>query len=229
METYGQYRNPYRRHSAIGLPATHSFPDTEYEDHYTKLPRRSGKRSRPQDNLDFKGLNFADGTETQDLIFRPVTRGPMVSRRREGSWPSGLMDFQTENKEQFRVQEVNRVSRVGVASSAGLFESEPPGRAKFGRRASAGPRAGMFSLTTETSARFGRRAGLTDRPDKFKMRDNLRTPGPEAKFEAFSAHKETFKPLPVVKAVKYRPKENIKTFDDLLVLLRHETNWSIGN
>ena len=31
------------------------------------------------------------------------------------------------------------------------------------------------------------------------MRDNLKTPGPEAKFEAFSAHKEAFKPLPVKK------------------------------
>ena len=27
MATYGQYRNPYRRHSAIGLPASHTFPE----------------------------------------------------------------------------------------------------------------------------------------------------------------------------------------------------------
>ena len=38
--------------------------------------------------------------------------------------------------------------------------------------------------------------------------------GPEAKFESFSAHRETFKPMPVAKAVKYKPKENIKTFDN---------------
>ena len=51
------------------------------------------------------------------------------------------------------------------------------------------------------------------------MRDNLKTPGPEAKFEAFSAHKEAFKPLPVDrKVVKYKPKANLKTFDDIYLL-----------
>ena len=224
MTMYGQYRNPYRRHSAIGLPVSHSFPETEYDDNYVRLAQRSAKRSRPQDNIGFEGLNFAAGTENSDYIFRPVTRAAASNRRREGSWPSGLMDFQTENKEQFRAQQVNRVTRARAASSMGLFqedgESEAEAvRAKYGRRAATvtagGRQAGpMFALTTETSARFGRRAGLTERPDKFKMRDNLRTPGPEAKFEAFSAHRETFKPMPVAKAVKYKPKENIKTFDN---------------
>ena len=50
------------------------------------------------------------------------------------------------------------------------------------------------------------------------MRDNLRTPGPEAKFEAFSAHKEAFKPLPVKRRLNYKPKANIKTFDDHYLL-----------
>ena len=199
METYGQYRNPYRRHSAIGLPSSHTFPETEYDDQYVKLPRRSGKRSRPQDNL-----GFFDGLKT----------GVTSRRRREGSWPRGLMEFQTENKEQFRPQEVQREGRVRAASSFLLFDDGPEPermRARYGRRAAT---TGMFAFTTETSARFGGRAGLTGKPDKFKMRDNLRTPGPEAKFESFSAHRETFKPMPVAKAVKYKPKENIKTFDN---------------
>ena len=200
MAIYGQYRNPYRRHSAIGLPSSHTFPGTEYDDQYVKLPRRSGKRSRPQDNLD---------------IFRDLqTEG--VTRRREGSWPRGIREFQTENQEQFRRQEVEveRQGRVRAASSLLLFAEGPEPertRARYGRRAAT---TGMFAFTTETSARFGRRAGLTGKPDKFKMRDNLRTPGPEAKFEAFSAHRETFKPMPVAKAVKYKPKENLKTFDN---------------
>ena len=199
MATYdGQYRNPYRRHSAIGLPASHSFPETEYDSQYVKLARRSGKRSRPRDTLDlFEGLKFAGETGG-------------VRRRREGSWPSGIREFQTEKKEQFSEQEGRR-----AASSLLLFsesEASEVGRARYGRRAATSP--AMFALTTETSARFGRRAGLTGRPDKFKMRDNLRTPGPEAKFEAFSAHRDSFKPMPVAKAVKYKPKENIKTFDN---------------
>ena len=204
MATYGQYRNPYRRHSAIGLPASHTFPETEYDDQYVKLPRRSGKKSQPRDNLDlFEGLNFAGQAE----------RTGVVTRRREGSWPRGILEFQTENQDQFRPQEVNRAGQARPASSFLLFDEgrESEGsRARFGRRAVT---TGMFALTTETSARFGRRAGLTGKPDKFKMRDNLRTPGPEAKFEAFSAHRDAFKPVPVAKAVKYKPKENIKTFD----------------
>ena len=202
MATYGQYRNPYRRHSAIGLPTSHTFPDTEYDDQYVKLPAATGKRSRPEDNLGF----FEDLKTDKTGVSR---------RRREGSWPRGIMEFQTENQEQFGPQEVRRVSRARAASSLLIFDSSPErevaGRARFGRRAVT---TGMFALNTETSARFGRRAGLTGKPDKFKMRDNLRTPGPEAKFESFSAHRDTFKPLPVAKAVKYKPKENIKTFDD---------------
>ena len=54
------------------------------------------------------------------------------------------------------------------------------------------------------------------------MRDNLKTPGPEAKFEAFSAHKEAFKPMPVEKRVNYHPKQNIKTFDDNYLLSLEE-------
>ena len=198
MATYGQYRNPYRRHSAIGLPASHTFPETEYDDQYVKLPRTSGKRSRPEDNLDIFG----------------VLKTGAIGRRREGSWPRGIMEFQTENQDQFSPQEVERVGRVRAASSLLLLDEDPESersRARFGRRAVT---TGMFAFTTETSARFGRRAGLTEKPGKFKMRDNLRTPGPEAKFESFSAHRDTFKPLPVAKAVKYKPKENIKTFDN---------------
>ena len=200
MTALSQYRNPYRRHSALGLPTSHTFPQTEYDAHYVRLSKSSDRRRRPQDNLEFQGLNFAAGTENSDYLFRPVTRAPVSNRRREGSWPSGLMEFQTENTEQFRL-----ASEVGSAREAY--------KARFGRRAPA-EGEGMFALTTETSARYGRRAGLTERPDKFKMRDNLRTPGPEAKFEAFSAHRESFKPVPVARAVKYKPKENIKTFDN---------------
>ena len=210
MATYGQYRNPYRRHSAIGLPASHTFPETEYDDQYVKLPPRSGKRSRPRDNLDFfEGLKFAGGAEKPGV----------APRRREGSWPRGIMEFQTENKEQFSPHQLDRVLRPRAASSLLLFSDGPESevtevsRARYGRRAATAT-TGMFALTTETSARFGRRAGLAGRPDRFKMRDNLRTPGPEAKFEAFSAHRDTFKPVPVAKAVKYKPKENIKTFDN---------------
>ena len=76
----------------------------------------------------------------------------------------------------------------------------------------------MFALTTETSARYGRRAGLTEKAPKYTMRDHLRTPGPEAKFETYSAHREQFRPVAVSKAVKYKPKPSIKTFDDNYLL-----------
>ena len=46
--------------------------------------------------------------------------------------------------------------------------------------------------------------------------------GPDAKFEAFSAHREAFKPMPVPKRLNYKPKANIKTFDDnYLLSLEH--------
>ena len=205
MTTQAQYRNPYRRHSALGLPASHTFPRTEYHAHYVRMSQSSDKRRRPQDNLDFEGLNFAAGTENSEYLFRPVSKAGASNRRREGSWPRGLMEFQTENTDQFRPQQMRPSSELGSEREAC--------RARYGRRAVTTGQ-GMFALTTETSARYGRRAGLTEKPDKFKMRDNLRTPGPDAKFEAFSAHRESFKPMLVAKAVKYKPKENIKTFDN---------------
>ena len=73
---------------------------------------------------------------------------------------------------------------------------------------------GLFALKTETSARYGRRAGLTEKPVKFTMRDNIKTPGPDAKFYAYSAQREQFRPHPVPAPLKYKPKSNIKTFDD---------------
>ena len=55
-----EFRNPYRRHSAIGLPSSHLFPDTEYEDEFIKMEGVS--RGQSEYN---------------------------INRRREGEWPGG--------------------------------------------------------------------------------------------------------------------------------------------
>ena len=46
------YNNPYRRHSSIGLPLEHRFPDSEYEDRYIELDSTMVRRGRPEDNLE---------------------------------------------------------------------------------------------------------------------------------------------------------------------------------
>ena len=226
-----EFRNPYRRHSAIGLPSSHLFPDTEYEDEFIKMEGVS--RGQSEYN---------------------------INRRREGEWPGGGAEFTTENKENFGRKATVKLVKARAYSNIGLHEDKLQDKtefrsaykAQYGRRAvttgqvkldsessswsslntrdsgsgrGQSPRpmtrlrrgsgaGGLFALTTETSARFGRRAGLTEKPQKFTMRDNIRTPGPDAKFYAFSAQREQFRPQPVPQLVKYKPKANIKTFDD---------------
>ena len=216
------YNNPYRRHSSIGLPVKHQFPETEYEDKFVELETSSKIRGRPSDNLeDLRGLD----------------------RRRERS------DWNTENKENFKKNSVTKIVRARAYSNIGLFddklsdtsETRDAYKARYGRRAvttgqvslssessspsvdqllSARPgrSGGMFSMTSETSARYGRRQGLTDKPSKYTMRDNLKTPGPDAKMETYSAHREQFRPPAVSRTVKYTQKANIKTFDDNYLL-----------
>ena len=212
------YRNPYRRHSSIGIPVNHQFPASEYDERF--IPFKTDSQKREYD----------------------------VNRRREGEWPEGSNDWSTENKENFKENNVTRIVRARAYSNIGLFddalsntsETRSAYRAQYGRRSMsnlssdsstwspahpetqlspekpvrASSTGGMFSLTTETSARYGRRQGLTDKPNKYTMRDNLRTPGPEAKFETYSAHREMFRPMPVTKRVNWKSKDNIKTFDD---------------
>ena len=254
-----EYRNPYRRHSAIGLPSSHLFPDTEYEDEYVQMEASNQRRERPSDNLgNLQGLNFAARTEASEYSeFRPVSHGQSEynnNRRREGEWPGGGAEFSTENKENFGRKATVKLVRARAYSNIGLhedrLESKTETRAQYGRRAvttgqvsldsesfswsgdtetgsgrgqSSRPKTrqrrgsgagGLFALKSETSARYGRRAGLTDKPDKFTMRDNIKTPGPDAKFYAYSAQREQFRQHPVPQRVKYKPKSNIKTFDD---------------
>ena len=45
------------------------------------------------------------------------------------------------------------------------------------------------------------------------MRSNLKTPGPEAKFQGSSEQTDSFTNKPVSKAGNSKPKANIRTFD----------------
>ena len=38
------YRNPYRRHSSIGIPVNHQFPESEYEDEFVPLESDTQRR-----------------------------------------------------------------------------------------------------------------------------------------------------------------------------------------
>ena len=60
------YNNPYRRHSAIGLPLEHRFPDSEYEDEFIKLDTSMVRRARPEDNLEDLQVQ---GIHDLDLFF----------------------------------------------------------------------------------------------------------------------------------------------------------------
>ena len=68
--------------------------------------------------------------------------------------------------------------------------------------------------TLQYSAQFGRRAKLKpEKIQKFTMRSNLRSPGPEVKFEGSSEQKDNFTQKPILKMEKGNHKGNIKTFD----------------
>ena len=232
------YRNPYRRHSAIGLPSSHLFPDTEYEDEYVEMEAINQRRERPSDNLsNLQGLNFAARTETNE--YRPFRselstenkenfgRKATVKLVRARAYSNiGLHEDRLESKTETRAQYGRRAvttGRVSLDSESFSWSEETEARSERGRGQSSRPKTrqrraseagGLFALKSETSARYGRRAGLTDKPEKFTMRDNIKTPGPDAKFYAYSAQREQFRQHPVPQRVKYKPKSNIKTFDD---------------
>ena len=143
-----EYRNPYRRHSVIGLPSSHLFPDTEYEDEYVKMEADSQRRGRPGTNLgDLRGLNFAARTEASEYKeIRPVSRGQREynsNRRREGEWPGGGAEFSTENKENFGKKATVKLVRARAYSNIGLHDDKLESkteagsayRAQYGRRA----------------------------------------------------------------------------------------------
>ena len=61
-------RNPYRRPSALGVPSSHQWQNSEYEYEYDE---KTGERflvSKHKDNLQYEGLNFADNT-TNNAIY----------------------------------------------------------------------------------------------------------------------------------------------------------------
>ena len=229
-----EYRNPYRRHSAIGLPSSHLFPDTEYEDEYVPMEASIQRRRRPSDNLgDLKGLNFAARTEASEFSTENKEnfgRKATVKLVRARAYSNiGLHEDKLEDKTEFRSAYRARYGRRAVTTGQVSLDSErlswpednteaasrqvQSSRPKTRQRRGSGA-GGLFALKSETSARFGRRAGLEEKPQKFTMRDNIKTPEPDAKFYAYSAQREQFRPHPVPQPVRYKPKSNIKTFDD---------------
>ena len=140
----------FRRHSAIGLPSSHLFPDTEYEDEFVEMEAISQRRGRPSTNLgDLRGLNFAARTEASEYKeFRPVSHGQSEynnNRRREGEWPGGGAEFSTEieNKENFGKKATVKLVKARAYSNIGLHEDKLESktearsayRAQYGRRA----------------------------------------------------------------------------------------------
>ena len=287
-----EYRNPYRRHSAITLPKSHSWPKSEYIKNYTELDtenqglnekfkiddnlhyeglsfsgktefhdkyvRQSGEevlKKKPVNQLDYGGLNFDLGTETDE--YRPVTEGgfkQFENERPHDELSYHGLDFQgrSETKERFGRKQVEGFVKERPRSNIELRKASFDDRtefideyqAKFGRRAAttSNIRSSNLNYNSESeekpgtskglrtksdgfsnyssgtllqySAQFGRRAKLKPQIiQKFTMRSNLRSPGPEVKFEGSSEQKDNFTQKPVLKMEKRNHKGNIKTFD----------------
>ena len=173
--------------------------NTENKENFGEKARVSVVRARAFSNIGLHDDKLADRTEAGSAY------RARFGRRAATAGGARLLD--TESWASW-----SSSSSAGDTAAASN-ESRPATRLRRGETA-----GGMFALTTETSARYGRRAGLTEKAPKYTMRDHLRTPGPEAKFETYSAHREQFRPVAVSKAVKYKPKPSIKTFDDNYLL-----------
>ena len=228
---------------------------TEIHDKYVRQSGEKVVKNKPVNQLDYGGLNFDLGTETDE--FRPVTEGGFKQFEKE--MPNGELsyhglDFQgrSETKERFGGKQVERFVKerprtnieLRKASLDDTTEFIDEYRAKFGRRAattsnirrsnlsynsereekpgtSQGLRTksyGFSHYSSETalqySAQFGRRAKLKPQKiQKFTMRSNLRSPGPEVKFEGSSEQTDNFTQKPVLKMEHRNHKGNIKTFD----------------
>ena len=81
-------------------------------------------------------------------------------------------------------------------------------RARHGRRAVSSGAGQQQLLVSGTGARYEQEA-----PHRYKMRPHLRTPGPAAQFQSSSVQQESFQHNHVSRANKFKPRQNIKTFE----------------
>lgn len=90
-----EYRNPCRRHSAITLPKSHSWPKSEYIKNYTELHTENqglNERFKIEDNLHYEGLRFSGKTELDDRYIRQSGE-KMVKRKPVNQLDYGGLNF----------------------------------------------------------------------------------------------------------------------------------------
>ena len=128
------------------------------------------------------------------------------------------MDDTTEFIDEYRAKFGRRAATTNIIRRSNLSyhseSEEKPGPSKGLRTKSCGPLDYSSETAMQYSAQFGRRAKLKpQRIQKFTMRSNLRSPGPEVKFEGSTEQKDNFTQKPIFKMEKNNHKGNIKTFD----------------
>ena len=100
-----------------------------------------------------------------------------------------------------RATTTGNIRRNNISYNSG--SEDIPGTSKGLRTKSAGFSDYSSETALQYSAQFGRRAKLKpEKIQKFIMRSNLRSPGPEVKFEGSSEQKDNFTQKPILKMEK---------------------------
>ena len=172
--------------------------------------------------LSYHGLDFKDKTETIERYGEKQRVDRFVKERPTSNIDivKGRVEDMTEFREAYRAKFGRRAATTGSRARISLNSVGEEKQTKKVNSSSGNLNLRSFGdlvdycseTANQFSARYGRRAKM-EKPKKFSMRSNLKTPGPEAKFQGSSEQTDSFTNKPVSKAGNSKPKANIRTFD----------------
>ena len=173
-------RNPYRRHSTITLPKSHTWPHSEYEKNFKDIEddNKSFEKNikKVKDNLEYRGLTFSGKTEVEDQYNNKGVEADITLRNRpatqlkyEGlNFAQGTIarDFEVHSARSSgwqRIRPVDELQYDGLNFDGGTEAKEyrPYSDSRSQKRINKNPtnqfNFGDFSFEdqTETKERFG--------------------------------------------------------------------------
>ena len=191
--------------------------NTELQDKYNE--HRIGKivKNKPVNQLGFTeklryhDLDFQGSSETKERFGRKPVEGFVKVRPVSNLELRDIsLDYTTEFIDAYRAKfgrraaTTNNSIRSTFSNNSHKTKQENPGTSGNLRPKTVGDLLDYSSETSvQFSARFGRRAKLEpEKPQKFTMRSNLKSPGPDVRFEGSSEQKANFTQKPILKTEK---------------------------
>ena len=227
-----ELQHKYVKHSAKKQESKNPVNQLEYTGLNFSLGTEAGEyrkvsgRTRrdhgvPRGELRYDGLDFHNRSETKSrFVEKPVEGFVQLRPNTNIELVDKSLDDTTEFLDAYRAKFGRRAATTGTLPRNKIVLNnilENQTHPMVNQRPKT---VGFLDYSSETSlqysARFGRRAKLQpEKVQKFTMRSNLKSPGPEIKFTGSSEQQDNFTAKPIVKTEKkyHTHVANIKTFD----------------